>query len=114
VRLRSWAAIMTRLASVVVLASLATGCGTILNKKTVNVSTQPGASVSGGGIARSQQEDVTITYDDGGSCTLESGVSVGYVILNIFLTGPIGLIVDGVTGNWKILKGDCRLVSVDD
>lgn len=96
-------------------AVASSGCATIFNKKTVDIRADPGVTVDGqsGSMTVSQQEDHHVMYSDGRSCTLESGVSVAYVVLDIFLTGPIGLIIDGVTGNWKVAKATCDGVYAD-
>lgn len=92
-------------ASILVLALvLATGCGTIFNKK-VRYQTEVGVSMEGEGSVVDQQQPHVVTYADGSKCTLEPSISWSYFFLDLFFTGPIGLIVDGVTGNWKILKG---------
>jgi len=98
---------MKKLLALALVATTASGCATIFNKKTVDLSTDPGVTVVGGTSDVSQQEDHVVKYSDGHTCTLESGVSVAYVIVDLFLTGPIGLIVDGVTGNWKVVKATC-------
>lgn len=49
-----------------------------------------------------------MTYPDGSTCEIESHVGWAWVVLDIFTTGPIGLIIDGVTGNWKKLETDCK------
>jgi hypothetical protein len=103
------------IAVAVLCAVASSGCATIFNKKTVDVKADPGITVDGqtGSMTVSQQEDHQVGYPDGRTCTLESGVSVAYIVLDIFLTGPIGLIIDGVTGNWKVTKGTCDGVYAD-
>jgi hypothetical protein len=102
---------MTKLLPLILLA----GCATILNKREVEVHTAPGVSVDGqtGSVTLDQREPHVVSYDGGGSCALRPGVSVGYIVLDIFLTGPIGLIIDGVTGNWTIAKGGCGGLTAD-
>ena len=103
---------MSRSIAVLVASTLlATGCGTLFNPKTINVNVPAGASIDGGSTTLSQDEDHVVRYDNGTTCTIESGVSISYVLLDLFLTGPIGLIIDGVTGNWKVLEGGCPGVS---
>lgn len=92
---------------------LATGCATIFNHRYVDLKTDPGVEVEGGTSDVDQRESHQVTYPDGRTCTLRPGVSVGYVLVDLFLTGPIGLIVDGVTGNWTVLKGDCDGVELE-
>ena len=47
-------------------------------------------------------------------CVIPSGISAGYLMLDIFLTGLIGVVVDAVTGDWTVLKGGCPGVMVMD
>src|SRR5262245_16240408 len=96
---------MTKLFASLLLVAATSGCGTLFNKKHVDLSTDPGVTVEGGTSDVSQKESHEVTYSDGRTCTLSPSVSIGYVILDIFTTGPIGLIVDGITGDWKVLKG---------
>jgi hypothetical protein len=94
----------------VLCAVASSGCATIFNKQHIDVRMDPGVAVDGatGSTTIDQKEDHVVTYQLGGApCTIESGVSVAYIILDIFLTGPIGLIIDGVTGNWTVSKGGC-------
>lgn len=94
---------MTKLVAAILV--LATGCGTIFNKN-VRYHTEPGVSIEG----VSEQDHVNqkvphvVKYADGSTCTLEPGVAWYYVVVNL-ATGPIGFIVDGITGGWKVLKG---------
>ena len=75
------------------------GCATLFAKDAAEVTT------SGGTERLSKKED----HDIGG-CKLESGIYWGWVVLDLFLTGPIGIIVDAVTGDWKHLDADCAEV----
>jgi len=103
--------------AVVALCAVAgSGCATIFNKKTVTVRTDPGVTVNGqsGSVTVAQSEEHQVAYPDGHTCTLENGISVAYVILDIFLTGPIGLIIDGVTGNWKVTDMNCGGIVQED
>lgn len=99
------------IAALLAASLLATGCGTLFNAKTIEVNLPSGASTDSGSTTLSQSEDHVVTYENGSKCTIESGVSISYVLLDLFLTGPIGLIIDGVTGNWKVLEGGCPGVS---
>jgi hypothetical protein len=85
------------------------GCGTIFNKNPAKVTLASGVSVDGdtGDTELDQKEDHVVTLPDGRTCKLESGISVGYFLVDLFFTGPIGIVVDAVTGGWKIMKGDC-------
>jgi hypothetical protein len=50
---------------------------------------------------------LTLRLADGRETTVDvtTGVMWHWVVLDLFLTGPIGLIVDGVTGDWKEFYG---------
>lgn len=87
---------------------LSTGCGAILNSSTKTVSLPPGATVNGatGNVPLSQKQSHQVQFADGRSCVIESGVSIGYVLADVLLTGLIGVVIDGVTGDWKTLSAD--------
>lgn len=72
----------------------AAGCGTLFNRGPAKV----------GGEMLDKHEDHMI-----GGCLVESHVAWQYVVLDLFTTGPIGLIIDGVTGNWKVLTPQCDI-----
>lgn len=93
----------------IMLTLFATGCATILNKRTVHVELDDGVSVDGESVSADidQREPHTVTYADGRTCNIHPGVSGPYIVLDIFLTGPIGLIIDAITGDWTVAKGDC-------
>ena len=95
-------------ALVLVLAS-STGCATLFAKKEIDVILPAGATIDGrsGTTTLSQQETHLVQYADGRTCTIDTSVGWPWVVLNLFTTGPIGLIVDGVTGNWKHLDDNC-------
>ena len=99
------------IAALLATALLASGCGTLFNPRTISVNVPAGASIEGGATTLSQSEDHVVRYDNGTTCTIESGISIPYLLLDLFLTGPIGIIIDGVTGNWKVLEGGCPGVS---
>jgi hypothetical protein len=100
---------MKNLVIAVCLVSL-TGCATLFAKKEVEVTLSDGASVNGSSTSTtlSKKESHTVTYQDGSTCQIESHVGWVWVVLDVFTTGPIGLIIDGVTGNWSKLETDCR------
>jgi hypothetical protein len=100
---------MKNLVIAVCLVSLS-GCATLFAKKEAEVTLSDGAHVNGSSTSTtlSKKESHTVTYDDGSTCEIESHVSFAWVAIDLFLTGPIGLIIDGVTGNWKKLETDCR------
>lgn len=87
---------------------LATGCGAILNGSTKTIMVPAGATVDGvpGPIQVSQKNSHNVQFPDGRMCVVESGVSAGYAIADILLTGLLGVVIDGVTGDWKTLSAD--------
>jgi hypothetical protein len=93
------------------------GCATLFAKKNIDVSLPDGATVDGQGASGhatlKQSETHTVQYADGTSCTIDSGVGWPWVVLDLFTTGPLGLIIDGVTGNWKHLDDNCPGVTGD-
>ncbi|MBL9016737.1 MAG: hypothetical protein JNL83_21295 [Myxococcales bacterium] len=103
--------------SVIALAvTVSLGCGTILNSGTARITPPQGATVDGqyGPIEASQKRSHHIVYADGRTCVVESGVSAGYVIADVVFWFLLGLVVDGVTGNWKTLDEEaCPGVIVD-
>lgn len=89
---------------------LSTGCATLFNEKGYNVTTAQGVTVNGQDRAFiANKQDHVVTFEGGRTCEIESGVAWYWVVLDLFTTGPIGLVVDGVTGNWKELdpEDDC-------
>jgi hypothetical protein len=95
---------------VIAVCLLTSGCATLFAKKEATVELSQGASVNGSSTSTtlSKKESHTVTYDDGSTCQIDSSVSWAWVAIDLFLTGPVGLIVDGVTGNWKKLDTDCK------
>ncbi len=93
------------------------GCGTILNGGTATLVPPRGATVDGvaGPVAASKQTAHQVVYQDGHSCVVESHVSIGYAVADIVIwVGLLGVIVDAVTGDWKILDaGACPGVIVN-
>jgi hypothetical protein len=89
---------------------LSAGCGTLLNKREITVRADDGVTVDGssGSVTIDQKESHTVRYPDGSECTIDSGISGAYFVVDLFLTGPIGIIIDAVTGGWKISKSDCK------
>jgi hypothetical protein len=91
-----------------------TGCATVFAKKEVTVSVANG-TVDGSRQARLKQSEThLVTYDDFSTCTIDTSIGWPWIVLDLFLTGPIGLIVDGVTGNWKHLDDNCRGVMLSE
>lgn len=95
------------LTPLIALVLAASGCGTLFNKNPQHITLRSGVTVDGnsGDIELDQKESHVVTYADGRTCTLEPGISIGYFVLDLFTTGPLGIIVDAVTGGWKVLKG---------
>lgn len=93
-----------------------TGCATLFAKKEAKVSLSDGASVEGsvGYATLRTNESHTVTYPDGSTCSIDAHIGWPWIVLDLFMTGPIGLIVDGVTGNWKHLETDCKGVVAED
>ena len=88
---------------VAVIASAAvasSGCATLFAKDAAKVTTASGSTHS-----LSKKEDHNIE-----GCQIDSGIYWGWVVLDLFLTGPIGIIVDAVTGDWKHLDSDCAAI----
>jgi hypothetical protein len=54
-----------------------------------------------------QPRKLTLRLADGRETTVDvtTGIMWHWVVLDLFLTGPLGLIVDGVTGDWKEFYG---------
>jgi hypothetical protein len=90
-----------------------TGCATIFAKKEVRVSAPTGATINGqsGTQTLAQQDTHLVVYADGSTCTIDTNIGWPWIVLDLFTTGPIGLIVDGVTGNWKHLDDNCSGVA---
>jgi hypothetical protein len=91
-------------------------CATILASKTATVTPPPGALLNGapGPQVVSKKASALVQYPDGRTCVVGSQVSAGYVIADIVFTFLIGLVVDGVTENWKTLdESACPGVLVD-
>lgn len=97
---------MARLLAMILVFSV--GCGTILNSGPATIVPPPGATVDGvaGPIPASKKLPHEVVYPDGRRCIVESSVSAGYVIADVVLLFLVGLIVDGITGDWKSLSAD--------
>jgi hypothetical protein len=54
-----------------------------------------------------QPRQLTLRLPDGKEATVDltTGIMWHWVVLNLFTTGGLGLIVDGVTGDWKEFYG---------
>lgn len=107
---------------------LSTGCGTILAAKTKPImvqSTPPGAEVLVNGmpsgvtpatVSVDNHKTQTITvrapgYADG-TCIVGTKIGVLWVVLDIVLTFPIGIIVDAVTNGWSEIDQSTCMVTL--
>lgn len=95
-----------------------TGCATLFtgDRETIQVSSvTPGALVTVNGspygqtptsvsVDKTENQTIVVTTPDGRSftCTANSSVGVGWVILDI-VAGLIPVLVDAATGKWKSL-----------
>ncbi len=91
-----------------VLLVLTMGCGTILNSGPATIIPPPGGTVDGSPtpIVASKKVPHEIVYPDGRRCIIESRVSAGYLIADVVLLFLLGVIIDAVTGDWKVLSAD--------
>jgi hypothetical protein len=96
----------TRILAVLLIFTMA--CGTVLNGGPAMIIPPPGATVDGvaGPVPASKKIPHEVVYQDGRRCIVESHVSAGYVIVDIVLLFLLGVIVDAVTGDWKVLNAD--------
>jgi len=95
---------------------LVSGCGAILNSSTATARLPQGATVDGvsGNVSLSQKSAHQVQFVDGRTCVIQSSISVGYLIADVVLTGLLGVVIDGVTGDWKTLNADaCPGVIID-
>ena len=110
------------IALLVALGLLASGCGAILNDRydPLAVTSEPeGAQVRVNGVPMghtpvvlqldSRMNHTVVVnldgYDETGAI-VTSGLGAGWLVLDIFLTGLIGIVVDAVTGAWNELDAD--------
>ncbi len=96
---------------------LATGCGTIFNGGPATVAPAPGVAVNGFQTVQLADKGMPlqVTYAQGGMCMVESSISLSYLLLDVFLTGFIGVIIDAVTGDWMVLDpGSCPGVMIEN
>lgn len=103
-----------RLLAVLLIFTMA--CGTVLNGGPATIIPPPGATVDGvaGPIPADQKSAHEVVYQDGRRCIITSGVGAGYVIADVLLLFLVGVIVDAVTGDWKVLDaGMCPGVIVN-
>ena len=65
---------------------------------------RPGATIDGQAVSSlsvSKQVPHEVVFADGRRCITSSSVSAGYVIADVVLWFLVGLIIDGVTGDWR-------------
>jgi hypothetical protein len=91
------------LPAIVVVMSL--GCGTVLNSGPATIVPPPGGTVDGvaGPLLVSKKTPHEIRYPDGRACIIQSRISMGYLLADIFLLFLVGVVVDAVTDDWKVL-----------
>ena len=100
---------------------LLSGCGTLLIPASIEVpvtSDPVDARVTVNGQLASTSTPATVTLDnseshvisvskDGyrsSSCQLRSRIKGAYVVMNILLTGMLGVVVDAITGGWSAVE----------
>jgi hypothetical protein len=95
---------MTKLITTLILI-FTFGCGTILNSGPATIVPPPGATVDGvpGPVPANQQIPHEIVYPNGQRCVVTPSISVGYLVADIILLFLVGVVVDAVTGDWKVL-----------
>jgi hypothetical protein len=92
------------------------GCGAIFNEKAVMTNPPPGATIDGqpGPQVLVQAHPHEVVYPDGRRCMIQPKIKGMYIVGDI-LTFPIGLIVDVVTDDWKVLDaGYCAGVMIQN
>jgi hypothetical protein len=110
-----------------VIAALATGCAATLKSKQAPLavsSATPGAEVYVDGqkvgvtptsVQLTTTSEHVITVKGGGkeeTCRVATAASGGWIVLDILLTGGIGLIIDYATHDWNNLDKTSCSVSV--
>jgi hypothetical protein len=97
---------MMRLVAVILVFTVA--CGTVLNGGPATIIPPPGATIDGvaGPVPASKKISHEVVYPDGRRCIVESGVSAGYLIVDVVLLFLVGVVVDAITGDWKVLNAD--------
>lgn len=95
-----------RLLAVLMICTI--GCGTVLNGGPATIIPPPGATVDGvaGPVPANKQMPHEVVYPDGRRCVVVPSVSVGYLVVDIVVLFLVGVIVDAVTGDWKVLNAD--------
>jgi hypothetical protein len=91
------------------------GCGAILNGSSSTIVPPPGATVDGQPtpIVASNQTAHEIVYPDGRRCIVGSHISAGYLVADVVLWFLVGIIIDGVSGDWNVLdEGACPGVQI--
>jgi hypothetical protein len=109
------------------LVNIGAGCGAMFNETTAVVQIDvipPGARVSVDGLyvaqaptqiqmpsARSHVVDIDADGYQRQTARIESRPSAGYIVLDCLLLifiipGVVALLVDGLTGNWRVLDAD--------
>lgn len=112
---------MNKLVAAGLIAALGTssmGCGTVLNGSTTTIMAPPGSSIDGmmvqGPVVVSQHHPHEVVFPDGRRCFIDSRISIGYLVADVVLLFLVGVIIDAVTGDWKVLDaGMCPGVIVN-
>ena len=107
-----------------------TGCGAILNgsSKMIDIQCSPsGTSISANPeigdytcpttLKLQRKHSYVLTFSKEGynskKVEIRKGVQAGIIILDVLLTGLIGVIIDATTGSWNNLKPDQVSVSLE-
>lgn len=92
-------------AAVALMMLATTGCATVFNGGTATVVPAPGVLVNGSNQVQlvDKQGVQVVQYANGQGCYIDNHISAGWIVVDIVLTGFLGLVVDAVTGDWKNL-----------
>jgi len=117
-------------AALLALCVALTGCGAILNgsSKTIDIQCNPNnTSITSNPeigdyncpttLKLQRKHSYVLTFSKEGysthSAEIRKGAQVGIIILDVLLTGLIGVIVDAATGSWNNLKPDQLSISLE-
>jgi len=107
-----------------------TGCGAILNgsSKTIDIQCSPsGTSISANPeigdytcpttLKLQRKHSYVLTFSREGynskKVEIKKGTQIGIIILDVLLTGVVGVVVDAVTGSWNNLTPDQVSVTLE-
>jgi hypothetical protein len=119
----------TRMAVSMMTALLLTGCGAILHgpRQNIEVQTSPGGAkvetspptgifTTPTTLNLERRNNYTLTFTSPGynpaTFYIHNGIGPGTVILDVVLTGLIGIAVDGFTGSWYGLEPESATVTL--